>query len=201
MAAPWRSPLLHGVWRRERHAGLKLLAAVTLSATQLAMAPASPLGATTVYRCGPAGHDYSQWPCPEGQAVDVRQDQRTAEQTSSAMRVAHGEQELAQGLEQARLRQEIEAAGTTAMTSPRPHAPAAETVRPPAPSHPRRHGKRLAASPSEVSDETAPVPFTAVAPRNVRRKKTKKNVFGAPQTERAVSPRAAAAAHPADTRP
>lgn len=184
MPTRWRHTLLHCISRMARHAGLKLLTAVTLSTTQLGMAPASPLGATTVYRCGRAGHDYSQWPCPEGQAVDVRQDQRTTEQTSSAMRLAHGEQELAQGLEQARLRQEIDAAGATAMASPRTLAPAADAPGPPTPPPHRRHGKRSSASRSGVLKETAQAPFTAVVPRKAPSKKAKKNAPRATQAGR-----------------
>lgn len=45
------------------------------------------VSAQTVFRCGPDGSTYSQTPCEQGKAVDVR-DERTKEQQAAAEKLA-----------------------------------------------------------------------------------------------------------------
>jgi hypothetical protein len=92
--------------------------------------------AQTVYRCGPAGNDYRQTPCPGGQAVNVA-DPRTEGQRSEAGQRAQRDAQLAQDL-----RQEQAAQAGAASSQPAPPRkqlqPSADKKKPTA----RHHGKR-----------------------------------------------------------
>jgi hypothetical protein len=73
---------------------------------------ATAANAQTVYRCGPAGNQYSQQPCAEGRVVDVS-DPRSAAQTAEARAAVRDQHRLA--TEMARERRAEEAAHRPAM--------------------------------------------------------------------------------------
>ena len=70
-----------------------------LGATSLADA------ATTIYRCGPGGREFSQRPCTDGTVVEGT-DGRTAAQRAAAVRVAEQEKRKAVELERERRAEE-----------------------------------------------------------------------------------------------
>ncbi|MFZ2649772.1 MAG: hypothetical protein WA210_06660 [Burkholderiaceae bacterium] len=61
--------------------------------------------ATTIYRCGPGGREFSQRPCVDGTVVDGT-DGRTAAQRAAAARIVEQERRKAAQLERERLAQE-----------------------------------------------------------------------------------------------
>jgi hypothetical protein len=61
--------------------------------------------ATTIYRCGPGGREFSQRPCTDGTVVDGT-DGRTAAQRAAALRVAEQEKRKAAELERERRAEE-----------------------------------------------------------------------------------------------
>jgi hypothetical protein len=61
--------------------------------------------ATTIYRCGPGGREYSQRPCPEGTVVEGT-DGRTAAQRAAAVRVEAQEKRKLAEMERERLANE-----------------------------------------------------------------------------------------------
>jgi hypothetical protein len=72
--------------------------------------------ATTIYRCGPGGREFSQRPCAEGTVVPGT-DGRTAAQRAAAARIVEEERRKAAALERerrAREAQEAKAAATQA---------------------------------------------------------------------------------------
>ncbi|MBL0728190.1 hypothetical protein [Piscinibacter sp. HJYY11] len=58
--------------------------------------------AQAVYRCGADGRSYSQAPCAEGRAVEVK-DERSAQQRREAIEVAERDRALGDSLQQDRL--------------------------------------------------------------------------------------------------
>jgi hypothetical protein len=71
--------------------------------------------ATTIYRCGPGGREFSQRPCAEGTIVDGT-DGRTAAQRAAAIRVAEQEKRKATELERERRAEEAKKAGAAQPT-------------------------------------------------------------------------------------
>ena len=61
--------------------------------------------ATTIYRCGPGGREYSQRPCLEGTVVEGT-DGRTAAQRAAAIRVTEQEKRKVAELERERRAEE-----------------------------------------------------------------------------------------------
>lgn len=61
--------------------------------------------AQAVYRCGADGRSYSQTPCAEGRAVEVK-DERSAQQRREAIEVADRDRALGDSLQQDRLLRE-----------------------------------------------------------------------------------------------
>lgn len=61
--------------------------------------------ATTIYRCGPGGREFSQRPCADGTVVEGT-DGRTAAQRAAAVRVAEQEKRKAAELERERRAEE-----------------------------------------------------------------------------------------------
>jgi hypothetical protein len=67
--------------------------------------------ATTIYRCGPGGREYSQRPCADGTVVEGT-DGRTAAQRAQAARAIEQEKRRAAEMERERLAEERKKAAT-----------------------------------------------------------------------------------------
>jgi hypothetical protein len=79
----------------------------------LALCSAASLAdaATTIYRCGPGGREFSQRPCTDGTVVEGT-DGRTAAQRAAALRVAEQEKRKAAELERERRAEEAKKGAT-----------------------------------------------------------------------------------------
>ena len=118
--------------------------------------------ATTIYRCGPGGREYSQRPCAEGTVVEGT-DGRTAAQRAAAVRVEAQEKRKLAEMERERLANE-------AKNKPAPAAEINGLARPwdAAASAPERGGtKKKAAKGKDGKDDKdakAPKDFVAIEP-------------------------------------
>ena len=126
------------------------------AALALLLASAAGMAATTVYRCGQDGREYSQAPCADGQTLNV-DDARSAEQRQQAQDAARREAKLGEQLTGDRLARESAAsrqgaAGIAAKPRPVP-APARHAS---APEHKRKKHHHAKTAPNDP-DLTPPV--------------------------------------------
>jgi hypothetical protein len=97
---------------------MKVLAHIVFSAATLGLAlAAAPGQAQQVWRCGPAGNQFSQQPCTEGQALALTA-APSADAVAQARQVAQSEQALAKKLRQQRLQQEAHAGSSAINLTP-----------------------------------------------------------------------------------
>ena len=114
--------------------------------------------ATTIYRCGPGGREFSQRPCAEGTIVEGT-DGRTAAQRAAAIRVAEQEKRKAAELERERRAEEAKKAGaqpTEINGLARPGAAAA--------SAPESGAAKKKSAPSKSKDAKESKDFVAIEP-------------------------------------
>jgi hypothetical protein len=123
--------------------------------------------ATTIYRCGPGGREYSQRPCAEGTVVEGT-DGRTAAQRAAAVRVEAQEKHKLAEMERERLAKE-------AKNKPAPAVEINGLARPwdDAASAPERAGakKKSAKGKDGKNDKDAKAPKDFVAIEPVVKKK------------------------------
>jgi hypothetical protein len=122
--------------------------------------------AQTVYRCGPAGNDYSTTPCVDGRAVNT-EDSRTDAQRQEAADAAKRARELA-----VRLRRERQTESAAALAGSL-SAPKAQgrpsTEKPKKPQHPKSK-KKHAAKVGEVDGLSEPVRVPGNKPKRATKK-------------------------------
>ncbi|WP_418317701.1 hypothetical protein [Piscinibacter sakaiensis] len=141
---------------------MQQIVANSIAAVVLSISLCTAAAAQTVYRCGPAGNQYSQQPCADGKAVDVS-DRRSTEQLADARKATAEQRRVA--LLMARERVAAERANPPAAAGsigPRPTADEPENARRPAPAK-RTTPKKPA---SAAQDDRH---FAAVVPGSGRR--------------------------------
>jgi hypothetical protein len=112
--------------------------------------------AQAVYRCGPEGRVYSQFPCAQGRIIDVR-DERDEQQRHEGRAVTDAQRALADALEGDRLARESHVAPAAAASL----GPRRDRAEPAArPASKAKSTKKKKGRPADPPDAD----FTAVAP-------------------------------------
>jgi hypothetical protein len=133
---------------------MKVLAHTAFTAVALGLAlAAAPGWAQQVWRCGPAGNQFSQQPCADGQALALAAPP-SADAVAQARQVAQSEQTLAKQLRQQRLQQEAGAGGGAINLTPAASSSKVKASRP-------AQGKAAQKTPAKPAKDA----FSAVAVR------------------------------------
>ena len=137
-----------------------------LTFAMLALLASSATG-QTVFRCGPAGNQYSQQPCPEGKAIDVS-DPRSLAQTAEARAAVRDQHRLAADM--ARERRAEAAAHKPTMAGGIPLRALPEPVKKPTHKRKNNSGSRSkGAVRNAVVDDSRE--FVALAPGSGKKRK------------------------------
>ena len=121
----------------------------SMVALVLLLASSTSMAATTVYRCGQDGREYSQAPCPSGQALTV-EDARSPEQRQQAQDAARREAKLGEQLTGDRLARESAAARQGAAgIAAKPSSAPAPSHHASAPEHKRKKHHHAKAAPHD----------------------------------------------------
>lgn len=118
--------------------------------------------ATTIYRCGPGGREYSQRPCAEGTVVEGT-DGRTAAQRAAAARAVEQEKRRAAEMERERLAEErkkaVAATGINGLARPGDAAASAAEG-----TTTKTHAGKVKSKAREPKESKEPKDFVAVEP-------------------------------------